>query len=106
MSVFLFFVAVRFNVFNNANFFIALLYVSAFLTTQFFDLKILEKVVDNNGAKAYYLIIERARRKEAEMKWYSDYTVKGYDSYKELIEAIEEEIGRLHSDYADHIWKA
>ena len=40
------------------------------------------------------------------MKWYSDYTVKGYDSYKELIEAIEEEIGRLHSDYVDHIWKA
>ena len=80
------------------------MYVSAFLTTQFFDLKILEKVVDNNGAKAYYLIIERARRKEAEMKWYSDYVRGCFDSYKELVEAIEEEIGRLHSDYADHIW--
>lgn len=69
-------------------------------------LKLFGKVVYNSGAKAYYVIIERARRKEAEMKWYSDYTVKGYDSYKELIKAIEEEIGRLHSDYADHIWKA
>ena len=69
-------------------------------------LKLFRKVVYNSRAKEYYLIIERARRKEAEMKWYSDYTVKGYDSHKELIEAIEEEIGRLHSDYADHIWKA
>lgn len=69
-------------------------------------LKFFEKVVYNSRAKEYYVIIERARRKEAKMKWYSDYTVKGYDSYKELIEAIEEEVGMLHSDYADHIWKA
>ena len=69
-------------------------------------LKFFENVVYNSRAKEYYVIIERARRKETKMKWYSDYTVKGYDSYKELIEAIEEELGRLHSDYADFIWKA
>lgn len=40
------------------------------------------------------------------MKWYSSYTREGFDTYKELIEAIETELGRLHSDYADFIWKA